>query len=91
MSGTKDSAKRGISDLIQCGQECAEHEGGEYDGEVVLGYNLGLALFPSRAMFGLLFLCMNRRNGSGLGLFFGAGHIRLPTVNYGGRGTGNSS
>jgi hypothetical protein len=85
--GVDDSAGGVIPHLVQRSQEGAEHEGGEYDGEVILGQDVGLAIFPSRARPSLLFICISRGRGSGLGLFFGASHIPLFT----GRGTGENS
>jgi len=52
---------------------------------------VSLALFPSGAMLGLLFLDMGRGSGSGLVFFFDTGHIPLPAVNWDGRGTENNS
>jgi hypothetical protein len=71
--------------LIQGGQKGAETEGGKHDGEVILGQDLGFALFPSSAWLGLLFLMMSGRNG--LGVLFGVGHVPVCARNELGGGT----
>ena len=59
--------------LIQRGQEGAGHEGGEYDGDVIVGQDVGLSLFPRGAWLCLLSLCEGE-----LGVFIVAGHIPGP-------------
>ena len=81
----------GWTHLIQCRQKRAEHERSEYDGDIVLGQDMGFAGFPSRAGLGFLFLRAGREGGRGLGLFFDAGHAPLLTVDYGRRGAGSGS
>ena len=76
--------------MIQRGQEGAEHEGCKYDGEVVLGQDMGLALFPSGTRLCLLLLRRSRRSGSGLGFFFKASHVPVRTVDWGERETGTA-
>jgi len=67
-TGPENYVERGMdTHLVQRGQEGAEHEGGKYDGEVVLGQDMGLAVFPSGARFCFLFPCMSGRGEGGLG------------------------
>ena len=57
----------GWTHLVQGGQEGAEHEGRKYDGEVVLGQDMGFAVFPSSTRLCLLSPRMSGRTGGGLG------------------------
>jgi len=74
--------------LVQRCQEGTGHEGCKHDGDVIVGQDMGLSLFPSSAGLCLLSACRNR---SDLGFFVVTSHVPVPTVNWSGRGWENSS